>query len=122
MMLRLLQLNDRGFTQVLNVLDLKKLEELKNALFVSQLSNVNEQQPGTLPAQGQALYEEVIQPLVDKILGPDAALNEWQASTIEPPYPRDQLPHVDGQGYIGRGGTWDKVPGFRLLVAVPLSD
>ena len=116
------QLNCYGFKVVNDVIPASWMEPIKLALANEGLLDVTGKAASTMPDKLHLIYQLFVKPLVVEVLGYELPLMEWQASTKPPGFKGDEAPHIDGQGYILRGGTWDRVPGFRLLVAVPLTD
>lgn len=115
-------LHARGIVVLEKAVHESWLVNVKSALEAADMLNVNGRAAATMPDSLELLYRTVLEPLVTETLGAPMPMNEWQSSTIVRGFEGDAFPHIDGQGYIGRGGTWNRLPGFQVLVAVPLAD
>ena len=66
----------------------------------------------------------IVQPYSDALLGEPAGFVEaiWSVHGTGNGFGGASSWHLDGFGRLSRGGTWDEVPGFQLLIGVILTD
>ena len=118
------ELLENGFLSMAHAFSVEAVVEAREALRESgflgrgRFHNLPEAE---LPGAVFDFYMMWVEPLAEQLLGPKPAMVEWQPAVLEPGYPGDGWCHMDGQNYINlRDGTFDKLPGFQVLIGVPL--